>query len=61
VNDSKLYEAAKNARFTELKKLLEEDPTRINTMDFMTGNTALHAACMSKSLEMIQYEFLMFD
>lgn len=43
----RLYDAARSARLQEVKKLLEQDNVDINSIDFNSGNTALHAAAQS--------------
>jgi ankyrin repeat protein len=55
MQDSRLYDAARSGRMSELKKLMEEHNLDINCIDFNTGNTALHAAVQYSQIQMIEY------
>lgn len=52
--DSRMYDAARSGRMRDIKETLAEG-VPINAVDFNTGNTALHAACMIQIPEMIKY------
>ncbi len=40
--DSRLYDAARSGRSQEVMKLIEEDKLNVNSIEFHSGNSALH-------------------
>jgi ankyrin repeat protein len=54
--DHRLYSAAIAGRFSELKKLIEVDKVDVNSIDFNTGRTALHACVeIANAEEIVNY------
>jgi len=53
--DSKLYDISRSGRLQDVKKAIEEDKLDINSIDFNTGNTALHAAVIIGNRPIIKY------